>query len=99
MRLGNRYTIDERRDTFEAELAAAVVGRPLRAHVGLGPDTDKSLIAIAFAHPDIPSDLVATARRTFAMELAVAADVAAPDDSDAVPEGTAVAVERTALPE
>ncbi|MEU7766216.1 hypothetical protein AB0B25_13925 [Nocardia sp. NPDC049190] len=58
----------EQHDTFETELAAAVAGKPLRMHVGLGPDTDAALVTIALAHPAVTADMITTARRAFAAE-------------------------------
>ncbi|MFI6361116.1 hypothetical protein ACIBG0_00055 [Nocardia sp. NPDC050630] len=71
MRFGGGHTAEARHSTFETELSAATGGRPLRMHVGLGPDTDSALITIALAHPDITDDMIATARRAFLTESAV----------------------------
>lgn len=89
MRFGGGYTADARHSTFETELSAAVAGRPLRMHVGLGPDTDWALITIALAHPDITDDMIATARRAFVAE-SVVSDIAAevpetPEEPIAIP--------------
>ncbi|WP_062993844.1 hypothetical protein [Nocardia anaemiae] len=72
MSVGGGHTADARHSTFETELSAATSGRPLRMHVGLGPDTDSALITIALAHPDITDDMIATARRAFVTESVVA---------------------------
>ncbi|WP_433202567.1 hypothetical protein ACQP1G_12505 [Nocardia sp. CA-107356] len=72
MSFGGGHTAEVRHSTFEGELSAAVGGRPMRMHVGLGPDTDSALITIAFAHPDITDDMIATARRAFVTESVVA---------------------------
>ncbi len=68
MNFGGGYTAEVRRSAFEAELSAAVGGRAMRMHVGLGPDTDSALITIALAHPDITDDMIAAARRAFVAE-------------------------------
>ncbi|MEU0507009.1 hypothetical protein [Nocardia sp. NPDC005998] len=75
MSFGGGHTAEARHSTFETELSAAVGGRPMRMHVGLGPDTDSALITIALAHPDITDDMIATARQAFVTESG-AADVA-----------------------
>lgn len=90
MNFGGGHTADARHSTFETELSAAVAGRPLRMHVGLGPDTDSALITVALAHPDITDDMIATARRAFVTESVVAdtaAEAAEPPD-----------IEQTVLP-
>jgi hypothetical protein len=89
VKFGGVHTADARTSTFETELSAAVAGRPLRMHVGLGPDTDSALITIALAHPDITDDMIATARDAFAAE-SVVADIAAearelPEEQIALP--------------
>jgi len=89
VRFGGEHTADARHSTFETELSAAVAGRSLRMHVGLGPDTDSALITIALAHPDITDDMIATARRAFVAE-SVVADIAAeapelPEEQIALP--------------
>ncbi|MGK8510640.1 hypothetical protein ACRS5S_22220 [Nocardia asiatica] len=75
---GGRTADDRQHTTFETELAAAVAGRPLRMHVGLGPDTDAALITIALAHPDVTHDMIEAARRAFVAE-SVAGDSGAAD--------------------
>jgi hypothetical protein len=87
--IGGGHTADARHSTFETELSAAVAGRPLRMHVGLGPDTDSALITIALAHPDITDDMIATARRAF---------VAEPDVADIAAEAPELPEEHIALP-
>ncbi|MEV4128484.1 hypothetical protein [Nocardia sp. NPDC049707] len=89
MSSGGGHTAGARHGTFETELSAAVGGRPMRMHVGLGPDTDSALIIIALAHPNITDDMVATARRAFVTESVVA------DTVTEVPEPPA---EQTAIP-
>ncbi|WP_433631325.1 hypothetical protein [Nocardia sp. CA-120079] len=89
MSFGGGHTAEARHSTFETELSAAVGGRPLRMHVGLGPNTDSALITIAFAHPDITDDLIAAARRAFVTE-SVVADIASevsrmPEEQAATP--------------
>ncbi|WP_327100858.1 hypothetical protein OIE68_19915 [Nocardia vinacea] len=69
---GGGHTAEARQSTFDSELSAAIGGRPLRMHVGLGPDTDSALITIALAHPDATDDMIATARRAFVTESVVA---------------------------
>lgn len=84
---GGGHTADARHSTFETELSAAVDGRPLRMHVGLGPDTDSALITIALAYPDITDNMIATARRAFVTESVVAdIDAEVPE----LPEETAI---------
>ncbi|MFI2285343.1 hypothetical protein [Nocardia beijingensis] len=74
---GGRTADDRQHKTFETELAAAVAGSPLRMHVGLGPDTDAALVAIALAHPDVTHDMIEAARRAFVAESVATADVPA----------------------
>ncbi|MFQ6326746.1 hypothetical protein ACLMAL_11460 [Nocardia sp. CWNU-33] len=80
MRLGGGRAVEGLHHIFEVELAAAVAGGSLRAHVGFGPDTDKSLIAIALAQPHVTHTLVAAARQAFAEEVAASAAGADPVD-------------------
>ncbi|MFI7667920.1 hypothetical protein [Nocardia sp. NPDC049526] len=89
MSFGGGHTAEARHSTFETELSAAVDGRPLRMHVGLGPDTDSALITIALAHPDITNDMIATARRAFVTE-SIGADITT--------EATGVPEEPAAIP-
>ncbi|MFE9327715.1 hypothetical protein ACIHDR_40015 [Nocardia sp. NPDC052278] len=89
MSFGGGHTAEARNSTFETELSSAVGGRPMRMHVGLGPDTDSALITIALAHPDITDDMIATARRAFVAESVVA---------DVVTEVPGPPAEPTAIP-
>ncbi|NUS43685.1 MAG: hypothetical protein HOQ24_08370 [Mycobacteriaceae bacterium] len=54
---------DPLRVLFEDEFAAAVAGRPLRVHPGIGPEADRALVALALAGPR--DDLIANARAAY----------------------------------
>ncbi|MEU7630732.1 hypothetical protein AB0C34_12190 [Nocardia sp. NPDC049220] len=89
MRFVGARSAAEQHDTFETELAAAVAGRPLRMHVGLGPDTDAALVTIALAHPAVTADMIMTARRAFVAE-SVSADPPGVAGEPVLPPDTAL---------
>jgi hypothetical protein len=75
MILDDQPSADELSDSFAAELASSVIGRPLRVYLGFGARTDDALIAVALARPAISAGLVAAARHAFAVEQPAAAAV------------------------